>query len=521
MNSLLLEFKRNGFTEIAVHGFVSIYDGEKIIYQSADWDGEFPARSLLKPFQFLASGVPAKFEAGEKLAAGMGSLSSTPEQVATLQKWYSDDQISKVKAPVSYPMDEESRVLLKVAQKKASILFQPCLGKHLAILDGCVLNHWPLDSYLEESHPFHQKLTETLQKSLKVKRAFSWVTDGCLLPSPVLRVSEIAELYQKVAEGQGEFKKIQKIIMDYPEWIGGPNRFDTRLMQINPGKVIAKEGADGLLGVAILPTEKFPRGLGIVSKIDAGYVPNLMFETLAPIFQALGLKAVSRAPKGQSVTFHYQPFESEKNTWIDISPTIHSKLAVWPGDIAFKRNPSMETSKGAHMTLSSLETTVHLGTHTDSPVHFEKDGVGIESVELSKYIGTVQIIEVPKKLNGVILVSDLDRPAIRADRVLFKTGSSPVPTQFNEDFMSLSKELVEFLGKKNVKLVGIDTPSIDPFSSKELPAHHETTVWNMGILEGVVLEKVKPGIYFMSALPLKIEGADASPVRVALKPISL
>jgi arylformamidase len=100
--------------------------------------------------------------------------------------------------------------------------------------------------------------------------------------------------------------------------------------------------------------------------------------------------------------------------------------------------------------------------------------------------------------------------------VLFRTGSYPDPNHFNEDFCSLSPALIELLAGEGVRMVGIDTPSIDPCSSKDLPSHAMVAAHDMAILEGVVLDDVPDGVYTLIALPLRIEGADASPVRAVL-----
>ena len=73
-----------------------------------------------------------------------------------------------------------------------------------------------------------------------------------------------------------------------------------------------------------------------------------------------------------------------------------------------------------------------------------------------------------------------------------------------------------YFSNKGVFLVGIDTPSVDPCDSKRLESHTEIAKRNMAILEGVVLEDVEDGIYLLSAVPLKIKNADASPVRAIL-----
>jgi arylformamidase len=113
------------------------------------------------------------------------------------------------------------------------------------------------------------------------------------------------------------------------------------------------------------------------------------------------------------------------------------------------------------------------------------------------------------------LPDDLD-----VTRVLFATGSYPDPTSFNEDFVALSPEAVDALGARGVGLVGIDTPSVDLFDSKDLPAHQACLRHDMAILEGLVLDRVPDGVYELIALPLKLQGFDASPVRAVLRSLA-
>ena len=105
----------------------------------------------------------------------------------------------------------------------------------------------------------------------------------------------------------------------------------------------------------------------------------------------------------------------------------------------------------------------------------------------------------------------------QAPRVLFSTGTFPDPTQFNEDYAALDPALIEWLAGHGVKLVGIDTPSVDLFDSKDLPTHHAVLRHDMAILEGLILEDVPPGVYELIALPLKLVGFDGSPVRAVLR----
>ena len=200
---------------------------------------------------------------------------------------------------------------------------------------------------------------------------------------------------------------------------------------------------------------------------------------------------------------------------IDISPEIHSGLAVWPGDQPFERNIALDMKEGANLTLSSIRTTVHLGAHTDAPNHYAKEGVGIAGRSLEYYYGPCQVLEVSTSRGNRILPEHLSG-AVTAPRVLLKTGSYPDPDCFNEDFCSLSSALVEYLHGHGVRLVGIDTPSIDPHNDKLLESHNAVAARDMAVLEGIVLDHVSIGSYSLIALPLRLKDADASPVRAVL-----
>lgn len=201
---------------------------------------------------------------------------------------------------------------------------------------------------------------------------------------------------------------------------------------------------------------------------------------------------------------------------IDISPMIHTNIAVFPGDTPFSQQFVQDIGEGDHLTVSSIHTTVHLGAHADAPNHYTANSDSIEKRSLQFYIGTAQVIEVPLQKNTRIRVEHLQNKKITAKRVLFKTNSFPNADQWNSDFMSLSVELIDFLANQNVRLVGIDTPSIDLADDKVLESHQAVARYDMAILEGIVLANVAEGDYQLIALPLKIAGADASPVRAIL-----
>ncbi len=200
---------------------------------------------------------------------------------------------------------------------------------------------------------------------------------------------------------------------------------------------------------------------------------------------------------------------------LDITPRISPRLAVWPGDQPFSRAVALSLAEGANLDLSSVTTTVHLGAHADAPSHFLEGAPGIHAVDLTPYLGPCQVMAVDLPRGERILPEHLP-DEVRAPRLLLRTGSFPDPERWNTDFNSLSPELVAFLHARGVLLVGLDTPSIDPFDSKSLEAHHALGACGMRNLEGLVLDGVAPGLYALVALPLSLEGADASPVRAVL-----
>ncbi len=196
----------------------------------------------------------------------------------------------------------------------------------------------------------------------------------------------------------------------------------------------------------------------------------------------------------------------------DISPPITPLLKVFPGDTPPSREVLLDMSRGDPLTLSTWKSTVHVGAHADAPSHYGLDGRTIDQQPLELYCGPCRVIHVEGRLVTQEMVPDVD-----TERLLIATGSYPDPTHWNDDFAALSPELVDHLADHGVRLVGVDTPSVDPADSKDLPAHHRFLANDIAIIEGLVLADVPAGIYELIALPLNLAGFDASPVRAILR----
>jgi arylformamidase len=211
-----------------------------------------------------------------------------------------------------------------------------------------------------------------------------------------------------------------------------------------------------------------------------------------------------------------KPDISRKNKIYDISPLISEQIAVWPGDTPFSREWLTTIAGGSNIDLSTMRSTVHLGAHTDAPRHYHSEGKSIDEVALEPYLGSCYVVATTE---SPLITERSCKKAIELGfkRILFRTLSQPDPNVFNTDFVAFSASAVEYMGRHKVALIGIDTPSVDPFESKELPAHQALHKYQMRNIEGLVLADVPEGEYELIALPLKLKGFDASPVRAILR----
>ena len=160
-------------------------------------------------------------------------------------------------------MDDTYRTELKKNGQGPERAFHTCYAKHVAMVECCLAHHWPVESYLEVDHPYQRSLLAKLGEWTERNTSFVTVQDGCLLPTPVLTMSELANLYRKLSSSdEPPLIEARNAMMKSPEWIGGPGRLDTKLMKAFEGHLVAKEGADGLWGMGILPSARFPARVG-------------------------------------------------------------------------------------------------------------------------------------------------------------------------------------------------------------------------------------------------------------------
>jgi len=191
---------------------------------------------------------------------------------------------------------------------------------------------------------------------------------------------------------------------------------------------------------------------------------------------------------------------------------------VWPGDTAYSAQTTWEISDGCPVHVSRITLSTHTGAHCDAPSHYDPQGLSIDQVALDAYIGPCRVIH----CIGAAPVTPQDIEHALADvppRVLLRTYASAPQERWDPAFAAVAPETIVLLAQHGVRLVGIDTPSLDPQESKTMRAHHAVRRHGMAILEGIVLDAISAGDYELIALPLRLADMDASPVRAILRPL--
>ncbi|HEX6813273.1 MAG TPA: arylformamidase [Planctomycetota bacterium] len=203
----------------------------------------------------------------------------------------------------------------------------------------------------------------------------------------------------------------------------------------------------------------------------------------------------------------------------DISEPIEPATAPFPGDTPFSQEWVLRQESGGSCNVSTIRMSVHVGTHTDAPLHFDLGGPDIASVDLRRYLGPCRVVDVQGNGTPSLIPAGALTPAMLAgaQRILFRTRRHHDHREWNQHFTAVGPDAARALVAAGMLLVGIDTPSMDHADSKELDGHHVLYEGGVAILENIDLSGVPAGDYELIALPLRIVNGDSSPVRAILR----
>ena len=207
---------------------------------------------------------------------------------------------------------------------------------------------------------------------------------------------------------------------------------------------------------------------------------------------------------------------NSKRIW-DISPPVAPGSPVFPGDTPYSQEWSATLAADCPVNVSRITMSPHIGAHADAPLHYDPEGAPIGAVDLSPYLGPCRVIHAIGK-GPLVRWEHLQHAATELPaRVLVRTYERMPVDRWDAQLAAYAPETIERLAGFGVKLVGIDTASIDPADSKSLDSHQVIRRLGLRVLENLVLDDVPEGDYELIALPLKLMAADASPVRAVLR----
>lgn len=202
---------------------------------------------------------------------------------------------------------------------------------------------------------------------------------------------------------------------------------------------------------------------------------------------------------------------------IDITPPVRADMAVFPGDAPCQVKTTFAIGPQCPVNVTEISFSTHCGAHADAPSHYAAEGATIDTLDLAEFIGPARVIDARGK--GPLVQPEEIAGQLEAcpSRVLLRIEERPDPMIWPKGFRTLAPETMALLAARGVRLVGVDVPSVDPETSKELPSHMVARDHDLRILENLVLADVVPGDYELIALPLKLAGLDAAPVRAILR----
>jgi arylformamidase len=202
---------------------------------------------------------------------------------------------------------------------------------------------------------------------------------------------------------------------------------------------------------------------------------------------------------------------------IDISPPLRVGMGVFPGDAAYQVSQTFTIGPGCPVNVGSIAMSTHCGAHADAPLHYDPRGASIDRLDLGDFIGPARVIDA----RGAGALCQFEEIASALDgappRLLFRLMDRLDPMRWPTGFRALAAEAIEQMAARGTRLIGVDVPSVDPETSKELPSHMACNRHDIRIVENLMLVEVAPGDYELIALPLKLQGLDAAPLRAVLR----
>ncbi len=332
----LVEYRRLNIPEVSIFGAVAWFHGRKLLH-SYGGNVLCYGRSMMKPVQIKT--IAKELEnhiSPESKAVSIASHNAETIHLEAVASMLKSSEYGLLQTPHALPLMQFGKQL-----RRPRRWYHSCSGKHAAILRACALNHWTRVGYTLPQHAFHQryanKVTEILGQPLSSSVC---AKDGCGLPTLAMTVNELAATFADLAMRKEE-DWIWDSMVQFPDYIGGFNRLDSTILKSGQGNVIAKEGADGLLGLSLIHPQ-YPNGLGIVIKIAHGWDPKAAWYVARVVLGTLDVNLRNPYPLERQKAFVQKevvppalqsyaqsipvsdPWDPDQDRW-DFDPKIYEK----------------------------------------------------------------------------------------------------------------------------------------------------------------------------------------------------
>lgn len=210
-------------------------------------------------------------------------------------------------------------------------------------------------------------------------------------------------------------------------------------------------------------------------------------------------------------------FSDERGSLIDISVMVSASTPEWPGDTPYSCRWTWDMARGDSVNVSSISGSPHVGTHADAPFHVDAGWSTADALPLDSFTGPATVVDV-SHLDGPLTLKSLGLTGgVAGGRLLLRTGHSIAGGPFPDLWPWMAEDAVRELLGDGLRLLGVDAPSVDARDSKTLAVHRALFQGSACVLENLDLRNVPGGDYHLTALPMKLAGLDAAPVRAVLR----
>ncbi|HHU48225.1 MAG: cyclase family protein [Caldicoprobacterales bacterium] len=196
----------------------------------------------------------------------------------------------------------------------------------------------------------------------------------------------------------------------------------------------------------------------------------------------------------------------------DITAPLFTGMPKYPSLRDFELNWDRRLDQNDGVNLSNMCMQMHIGTHADAPLHYKEKGKSIDKIDLSIFVGKAWVAHSPSL---VIQSETVDSIPEGYKRLLFRTPFSEADKDGQRGAF-FSDEAAQRLVARGAVLVGIDSFSVDKPGRAQKTVHHLLLGAGMALLEGLELNSIENGEYWLSAAPLKVRGAEGAPCRAYL-----